>query len=74
MQKANLLERTFAAKCALPLIEGHEYSSVGQPHFLDGFLGIPVRDVLGLLKTLKEDSAAGLDQIATRVSKLALLL
>ena len=37
-QKATLLERTFASKCNLPLPEANEYSAVGYPHFMAGFL------------------------------------
>ena len=69
LQKANLLERTFASKCNLPLLEHNEYSSIGPPHLIDGFLRIRDRDVLRVLMNLQEDSATGPDQIAALVLK-----
>ena len=67
--KANLLERTFASKCTLSASEENEFSLVNPPHFVDGFLRIRTRDVLRVLKGLREDSATGPDQIATIVLK-----
>ena len=67
--KANLLERTFASKCILQLIEVNEYSAVDAPLLTDGFLRIRCRDVLRVLRNLKEDSATGPDLLATCVLK-----
>ena len=62
--KANLLERTFASKCKLPCAEVNEFSALSLPFFTDGFLRIRCRDVLRVLKNLKEDSATGPDLLA----------
>ena len=72
VQKANLLERTFAWKCTLPLLETNKYSNIGQPHFTGGFLRIRVRDVLRVLRNLKEHNATGPDQgVAATVAREA---
>ena len=66
-KKANLLERTFASNNVLPVSEVNELSHVNPPHCVDGFLRIRTRDVLRVLKNLREDSATGPDLIATIV-------
>ena len=67
--KANLLERTFAAKCVLPDAVTNEYSALLPPVLRGGFLRIRLRDVEVVLKALVEDSATGPDNLATRVLK-----
>ena len=51
----------------LPEPEVNEFSHVNPPHFVNGFLRIRTRDVLRVLKNLREDSATGPDLIATIV-------
>ena len=45
----------------------NEFSHVNPPHFVNGFLRIRTRDILRVLKNLREDSATGPDLIATIV-------
>ena len=65
--KANLLERTFALKCMLQPIEMNEYSGLDAPLLTGGFLRIRYRDVLRVLRNLKEHRATGPDLLATCV-------
>ena len=65
--KANLLERTFALKSILQPIEVNEYSGLDAPLLTGGFLRIRHRDVLRVLRNLKEHRATGPDLLATCV-------
>ena len=66
-EKADLLERTFSAKCALPPLVVNEYSALPLPNVARGWLRVRIRQVEAKLKTIKEDSATGPDLLAAKV-------
>ena len=71
LEKAELLSDTFLSKSSLPVESHNEFSALppGAGVAADTFLPVRTRDVQRQLNKLKEDSATGPDEIASRVLK-----